>query len=109
MIQIGDVVVKSDTSKRLFWKLGIVQQLLKGTDGQVRAAVVRVPESNRLLRRSVKHLYPIEVRQETSQDASFTEQAEISSEKRVKESPELNNRRPRRLAAIVGEQLRRNS
>lgn len=73
-IQTGDVVViKSDTSKRLFWKLGVVEQLLTGRDGNVRAAIVRVPESqkkNKLLCRSVKHLYPIEVRRGASPDNS---------------------------------------
>ena len=65
LIQIGNVViVKSDTCRRSFWKLGIINKLLTGKNGNVRAAIVRVPESqrnNKLLRRSVKHLFPIEV------------------------------------------------
>lgn len=58
------VVVKDDSSKRLFWKLTV---LIMGDDQQVRAAVIKVsdPQGNtRLLRRYVKHLYPIEVRNE---------------------------------------------
>ena len=41
--------------------------LLEGTDGRVRAAVVKVSDPRggvKLLRRSIKHLYPIEVRSE---------------------------------------------
>ena len=90
-IQTGDVVVvKSDTSKRLYWKLGLVQQLLTGTDGHVRAAIVRVPESqksNKLLRRSVKHLFPIEVQRDASHNTSSDKQADGSSESQVDEIP----------------------
>ena len=41
--------------------------LLEGTDGQVRAAVVKVPDLKggvKLLRRSIKHFYPIKLRPE---------------------------------------------
>ena len=64
-VRIGDVVVlKSDTSKRIFWKLAIVKEVLKGNDDHVRAAVVSLTDPHggtKLLRRSIKHLYPIEV------------------------------------------------
>ena len=37
----GDVViVKDDASKRIFWKLAIVQDLVTGDDQQLKAAVV---------------------------------------------------------------------
>ena len=64
VIAIGDVVVlKNDCSKRHFWKLA-VQQLLKGNDGVVRAAIIKVVDCEgkpSLLRRSIQHLIPIEV------------------------------------------------
>ena len=66
-MQQGVVLLKGDTSKRLFWKLAIVKDLLECTDGQIRAAVVKVPDPRggvKLLRRGIKHLYPIEVRPE---------------------------------------------
>ena len=69
----GDmVIVKNDVTKRIFWKLAVVQDLVAGDDQQVRAAVVKVsdPQGNtRLLRRSVKHLYPIEVRNEDIEES----------------------------------------
>ena len=75
-IRVGDiVVVKNDASKRLFWKLAVVDHLLTSADGNVRAANVRVSEPNgntKLLRRSVKHLFPIEVRQEQCQELKIT-------------------------------------
>lgn len=64
-IEKGDVViVKDEGTKRLFWKLAIVTDLITGADNQSRAAVVKVSDPQgkvSLLRRSIKHLYPIEV------------------------------------------------
>ena len=50
------MVVKDDASKRLFWKLGVVKDLITGHDQQVRAAVVKVSDPKghtSLFRRSV--------------------------------------------------------
>ena len=88
-ISIGDVVILKDNfTKRAFWKLAIVDSLLTGRDGEARAAVVRVsrPEGNpMLLRRSVKHLYPLEVSPvdsttdgEETQDRKVTDQDETT-------------------------------
>ena len=41
MIAVDNVVVlKNDSTKRHFWKIDIVQQLLTGSDGVVRAAIM---------------------------------------------------------------------
>jgi len=62
---VGDVViVKDDQTKRLFWKLAKVVELLISKDGNTQAAVVQVSTSKgttQLLQRSLKHLFPIEV------------------------------------------------
>ena len=101
----GDVVVvKDDASKRLFWKLGVVQDLITGDDQQVRAAVVKVTDPKghtSLLRRSVRHLYPIEVRDENIEDVPTTEEESLSV------SEVDSNHRPRREAARRGEESRR--
>ena len=64
-IAIGDVVIlKNDTSNRMFWKLAKVEELLPGKDGNIRAAIIKVSNADRnprLLKRSVKHLFPLEV------------------------------------------------
>ena len=68
---IEDVVVlKNDTTKRSFWKLAIVEELLTGIDGKVRTAVVKATSGNnsKLLRCSVLHLIPIEVKAEESEE-----------------------------------------
>ena len=72
-IRVGDVLIlKDDNTKRLFWKLAVVHELLPGRDGQVRAAIIKVgavDEGKRaiFLRRSIQHLYPIKVHSDLSQ------------------------------------------
>ena len=47
-ISAGDIVlVKSDSTKRAFWKLAKVDELLEGKDGQIRAARVKVANAER--------------------------------------------------------------
>ena len=59
------MVLKDDSTKRSFWKLAVVQELIPGRDGKIRAAWVRVANSDaqpRLLKKSTQHLYPVEVK-----------------------------------------------
>ena len=127
LIQVGDVVVlKDDSSKRIFWRLAIVNELLKGNDNLVRAAIVKLVDSrgsHKLLRRSIRHLYPIEVNnnqvstlpnQDDILPSSPTQGQDSVAEASSDSPPEIDSRetatatgRPRRQAAIVGEQIRR--
>ena len=47
---------------RVLWKLAIVKELLLGRDDRIIAAVVQVAGSRTLLKRSIKHFIPIEVK-----------------------------------------------
>ena len=121
IIAVGDVViVKDDKVKRCFWKLAVVKQLLEGNDGHVRAAVIKVGESdsNRkgvTLRRSIRHLYPIEVKADnTESESDEMLEKPVSPEdvtSRSHDNSEPNTpkeyRRPRCQAAIRGELIRR--
>ena len=63
-ISEGDIVlVHSESHPRSQWKLGKVQKVLVGTDGQKRAAVVMVTNKGRksTLNRPIQLLYPLEV------------------------------------------------
>ena len=95
-VAVGDVVVlKNDTTKRLFWKLAIVKELLTGIDGNVRAAIVTTTDSGNKrkdLRRSIQHLIPIEVKAEESNDSHQEEY-----------NPVMTETRQRRSAAVTGE------
>ena len=57
---VGDVVIiKSEDRNRGKWRLGIVTELIAGTDGVVRAARLRAGKS--FIERAVQHLYPLEL------------------------------------------------
>ena len=64
-VKVGDIVIlKDDSVKRIFWKLAKVTELLHGSDGVARAALVHVSNENeppKVLKRSIRHLIPIEV------------------------------------------------
>ena len=45
---------------RSAWKVGIVEEVIKETDGNIRRAVVRVPKTKSLIKRFVNRLYLIE-------------------------------------------------
>ena len=65
-ISIGDLVLlKNDSTSIAFWKLGKVEELIPGKDGNVQAAVVKVANNSGCpshLRRVVQHLVPIKVK-----------------------------------------------
>lgn len=65
VILVGDVVIlKDDTTKRMYWKLALIENLVEGRDGQIRAALVKTVNSDgkyTKLCRSLKHLIPIEI------------------------------------------------
>ena len=69
VIKVGDVVVVHDEGlPRGFWKLGKIQEVIVGRDGQIRGATVKVASRNRQysrLRRPIQLLYPLEVRSES--------------------------------------------
>ena len=63
VIKIGDVVViGEDLVSRHRWRLGIVVELIKSSDGLVRGAKVNVGKARNVIRRPVNCLYPTEVR-----------------------------------------------
>ena len=122
-IKLGDVVlVKGDLSNRAFWRLGVVEELLPGRDDNVRAAVVKVADKSGgkravLLRRSIKHLYPLEVKAQSPLSERARQvalnpptvlAAELSEEHQSTQgNDETLSQHPRRQAAIAGEKLRR--
>jgi len=58
------VLMHSEKCLRGFWKLAKIEKLIKGSDGHVRGAVIRLPtKGNRtnLLRRPLNCLYPLEI------------------------------------------------
>ena len=65
VIQVGDIVlVKEENTKRGLWKLAKVEQLLQGSDGQVRGAKIRENTKGKpvFINRPIQLLYPLELR-----------------------------------------------
>ena len=64
-ISVGDiVVVHNDNKPRGFWKLGKVEDLVVGRDGQIRGAELRIHGKDGrtiMLRRPLQRLYPLKV------------------------------------------------
>ena len=60
LINVGDIVLVADMNKpRHHWELGLVQELILGTDKLCRAAVVRTSRGRTT--RSIIKLYPLEI------------------------------------------------
>ena len=101
--------MKNESTKRAFWKLAIIESLLVGQDGIARAAIVRVANSAgnpRRLRRSIKHLFPLEVNfQNTERESPSSKEPDTSNSDVAQSS--VRNTCPRRMAAVNGEMLRR--
>ena len=76
-IAVGDVVViHNEDRKRGFWNLGRIKELISGSDGHNRAAVVMVSNGKgktTLLKRPVQRLFPLEVRNVSSTEVANPE------------------------------------
>ena len=65
--KVGDVVLVYDERlKRGFWKLAVIERLVKGKDGVVRGATVRMVEKGRskALNRPLQKLHSLEISEE---------------------------------------------
>jgi len=107
------VVLYDDSSRRGFWKLAKVEMLIRGADGQVRGAVVRIPSregTTTTLRHPVNQFYLLEIscsedldaREEAHNTASLVEPPATSVDT-VPTEPKTC--RPRRAAADLAKKL----
>jgi len=101
----GEVVLLHDERNlRGFWKLARIEELLKGPDGHVRGAVIRVPSrsSSTILRRPLSRLYPLEIEcrptEELNQPANTSQNNEVEEEPQQVQGAEPRDR-PKRAAA----------
>ena len=93
VIQEGDVVSIHDrTLKKGFWRLGLVESLIRGRDQEVRGAEVKVCSKGRkpcVIKRPLQLLFPLELHSDLQMD-----------NQPIRE-------RPRRQAAVIGELKRK--
>jgi len=74
-ISVGDVVLVHDDGPRIKWKLAVIEELILGGDGLVRAANIRT--STGRTKRPVVRLIPLEV---SAQDKSTSTKNKLDSE-----------------------------
>ena len=106
VVAVGDIVVIYDQGlPRGFWKLGCVEELITGSDGQCRGAFVRVKSgrsSRSLLKHPVQHLYPLEV-----QCVASPHEREGSSPPALDEQPvhidTMTSSQPKRVASQIAQ------
>ena len=95
----------SDDQPRIFWKLGRIEKVLQGADGQRRAANVRVSKNGHTstLNHPIQHLYPLEV---VSNNYSVAESEDNPEDELRSDNPRpepersgISSTLPQRLAA----------
>ena len=67
-IKVGDVVLVHDDTPRASWKMAVIEELIKGNDGLVRAAKIRTATGR--TNRPIARLVPLEVASSTAPDTS---------------------------------------
>ena len=76
----GDVVIiKGDDKNRAHWNLGIIEKLIPGKDGIIRA--VRLRAGKTFLERAPEHLYPLELSVERSRVTKKTTTQDKTNER----------------------------
>lgn len=109
-IAVGDVVlVHEDNKRRCHWKMGKVEQLIKGKDGKVRGAKVTTSSKGfkpTTIRRPVQRLYPLEVSCSDSKEKTAEGEVVLEDNEPAREN-EAEPKRKRRAAAIEAEARRR--
>jgi len=107
-IKVGDIVIlKNESSKRIFWNLAKVVELLKGSDEIARAALINVSTGRgptKVLKRSIRHLIPIEVPDDNEESTTAENSLESDCVSELSAKPIT---RSRREAAVLGEKTRR--
>ena len=94
-IREGDVIViKGDEKNRGEWSIGIVEKLIEGKDGIVRAARIRTRKTH--IERALQLLYPLEL--------SCDRTEEVEREGEVELNPQAEEFRPKRRAAEVAKE-----
>jgi len=106
-IKVGDIVIlKDESSKRIFWKLAKVVELLKGSDGIARAMLINVFTGSsppKVLKRSIRHLIPIEVPDDNEESTTVENSLESDCVSELSAKPIT---RLHRQAAVLGEVTR---
>ena len=117
-ISVGDLVIlRNDNTKRSFWKVCRVKELLKDRDGNIRTARIMVPTDKGKVQfiRPLKYLVPLEVSSKQSINSETFAKPLAAPARTAKgkafasEAQQTPLNRPRRNAAVAGELVRRDT
>ena len=100
-------MIEKDSVPRNRWKLGVVVELLEGSDGYVRGAKVKVRKTKNIIRRSVSRLYPTEVCWSDAREQNLSHRKDTINDKINRQDNRKRAIRPGRDAAVAGELRRR--
>ena len=100
-VKVGDVVQIHDEGQRLNWRLAVIEELITGKDGLVRAANIRT--STGRTNRPIVKLYPLEVTSSEAPATNSKNDAKIPMEDTV--TPEQEKRPQRRAAHKAKSQM----
>ncbi len=105
-IKIGDIVIlRNDSSRRVFRKLGRVEELFPSKVGLVRAARVKIQGDGGkqvILQRRIQHLIPLDVRAQLTEQEAHGDQSIVNRA----EEGKTQGVSPRRKAAIAADRFR---
>ena len=105
-VTVGDVVtVHEDKTPRGFWRLGKIEELIVSKDKRVRGATVKVSSPTgrmTLINRPLSKLFPVEVK-----DRNIPTLPETSVGQGAETINEIQSSRPKRIAALDANVLRR--
>ena len=87
-VRVGDVVLVQSDNSRVQWRMAVIESLIKGSDGLVRAVNIRT--SNGRTNRPITKLYPLEI-------TATTKKADPSAVKTIDDAK--IPKRPKRKAA----------
>ena len=99
-IKVGDVVLVHDDTPQVDWRMAVIEELITGNDGLVRAAKIRT--AKRRTNRPITKLVSLEVSSsdsETLRQPPPTESPSSSNTEKNIDGTGQNQGRPQRLAA----------
>lgn len=93
-VKVGDVVLVHDDTPRVNWKCAVIESVIRGNDGLIRAASIRTATGKTT--RPITKLYPLEVTstdESHSTDDSVRESASPSSQQDNADQPNVRSLR----------------